>query len=286
MHVIQEAHMTTFSKFPRGNRHLALAAGLAAALASMAAFAQQTDQLTPQAGEVRLTLSMGARTVAFPAKMTPIARESVPFEAEGHAVTAEGREAMIRLQDALFRQPGGSLVLVVYGADESLAYKRARAVRGELAERHSMDPARIIASGRKAEGHGGDLAVVDIYSADATRCGGCGGSSFRTIALDSATMNLVTVTPEALPQQQAAATAAAAQQKAPQARTPARTAAPKPARAAESDVIPAPAPRPAAIARTEQRAVASMSASGCPRPRIIIDDYYPGGPIVPCRPVR
>ncbi len=88
---------------------------------------------------------------------------------------------------------------MVYGEDEALAFRRARAVRGELAERHSMDPARIIATGRKAQGHTGDLSVVDVYAADATRCGGCAGSTFRTIALDSAAMPVVTSTAEALP---------------------------------------------------------------------------------------
>jgi hypothetical protein len=265
----------------------ALGAGLAAALVSAAAVAasQQADQLMPQAGEVRITLAMGARTVAFPAKITPIARESVPFETGGHAVTQEGREAMIRLQEALFRQPGGSLVLVVYGEDETLAFQRAKAVRGELAERHSMDPARIIASGRKAPGHQGDLAVVDVYGADPTRCGGCAGATFRTIALDSATLGLVTMTPEVLPQAASQATAA----KPP---VPARTAPRAAAAAADSPVQAAkPTPAPAqrilpVLPQTEPKMQASAVVSSCQRPKIIIDDYYPGGPIVPCRAGR
>jgi hypothetical protein len=266
---------------------IALGAGVVAALAAAAAVAQPSALILPQPGEVRLTLSMGARTVAFPAKMAPIARETIPFETGGHAVTQEGREAMVRLQEALFRQPGGSLVLVVYGEDETLAFQRAKAVRGELAERHSMDPARIIASGRKAAGHQGDLAVVDVYGADATRCGGCNGVTFRTLALDSATLGLVTLTPETLPQA-AATPAKPATLPAVRPTVAARTVAP----AVNS---PAPAPRmaplavekPAATAPKADRQHAAANNSGsCAKPRIIIDDYYPGGPIVPCRVTR
>jgi hypothetical protein len=269
----QEANMTILPAAKTMTR-IALAGGIAAAALTAAAVAQQAKDLMPQAGELRLTLSMGNRTVAFPAKMTPIARESIPFEAGGHAVTPEGRQAMIQLQEALFRQPGGSLILVVYGENEALAYQRAKAVRGELAERHSMDPARIIASGRKAQGHAGDLAVVDVYSADPTRCGGCGTSNFRTIALDSATMSLVTATAEALP----TATATSAPKPAPPPRTAAAPARPT--------VIAAPATAPAPTQVFATVSAPQATPGACPRPKIIIDDYYPGGPIVPCRPNR
>lgn len=262
------------SKQPRriwGLDRWTAAGTLALAMISVDASAQRANELTPAPGEVRLTLKMGERSVAFPAKVAPIARETVPFEAGGHAVTPEGRQAMIRLQDALFRQPGGSLILVVYGEDEATAFKRARAVRGELAERHSMDPARIIATGRKADGHAGDLAVVDVFAADPTRCGGCGDSTFRTIALDSAAMQLVTVTPETLPSAAAAGAPTTAATK------------PAPARRAAATRVEL----PPAAARPAIKAAAATSASGaCPRPKIIIDDYYPGGPIVPCRPGR
>ncbi len=247
-------------------RRAAMIGAIGLALASAAALAQTAAQLMPAPGEIKLSIAMGQRTVAFPAKSEPLARETIPFEAGGHAVTEEGRTAMGRLQEALFRQPGGSLVVIVYGDDEKLAFQRARAVRGELAERHSMDAGRIIATGRKAEGHAGDLAVVDVYGADPTRCGGCNGSTFRTLALDSAAMQLVTVRPEMLPQAQVSA-------------APARPA-------------PAPAPRPpqrqaaAETAAPAPRAAAPRQAEGCPRPRIIIDDYYPGGPMVPCRASR
>jgi hypothetical protein len=256
-----------------------LAAVLAGGVLSAAALAQPSGQIMPQVGEVRLTLALGTRTVAFTAKSAPVARESVPFEAGGQDITPEGRNAMARLQESLFRQPGGSLVLVVYGEDEALAYKRARAVRGELAERHSMDPARIIAAGRKADGHGGDVAVVDVYQADATRCGGCNGSTFRTIALDSATMGLVTVTPEALPQAAAAQTART--EPAPAPKLAPRSAA-RPAARTETAAPPPPKP----VTRHAHVRLGVAAAAGCPRPRIIIDDYYPGGPMVPCRPGR
>ncbi|MBH0236852.1 hypothetical protein [Methylobrevis albus] len=42
---------------------------------------------------------------------------------------------------------------------------------------------------------------------------------------------------------------------------------------------PAAAPRPAAALTT---VAAALPAQTCPRPAVIIDDFYPGGPIVPC----
>jgi hypothetical protein len=135
-----------------------------------------------------------------------------------------------------------------------------------------MDSARIIATGRKAEGHAGDLAVVDVYAADATRCGGCGGSTFRTIALDSGTSALVTSIAEAV----------AGARPATQASAEPKAAAPRPQR-----IQPAAAPVPQAPAvAVAPRQQAAVQSSGCARPKIIIDDYYPGGPIVPCRSTR
>jgi hypothetical protein len=269
-----------FARLLRKSLLALMTAATAAAGGVALAQTKSAAELMPLPGEARLTLTMGDRSVAFPTRIAPLARETIPFEANGHAVTEAGRQAVSRLHEALFRQPGGSLVIVVYGENEALAFQRARAVRGELAERHSLDPARIVATGRKTSGHAGDASVVDVYGADATRCGGCGASTFRSIALDSATLALVTSFAEALP----AARMPAAQPEAaarPAAAPPARPAArPQPAEAQRA--APA-APRIQAAARP---ATAAPESAGCPRPRIIIDDYYPGGPIVPCRAGR
>jgi hypothetical protein len=267
--------MTVFHRLTR-KISSGIAAAVVVTLAVGAAHAQlNASDLLPAAGEQRLTLTIGGRSVAFPAKITPIAQVTVPFESAGHAVTEEGRQALVRLQEALFRQPGGSLILVVYGENEALAFQRARAVRGELAERHSMDPARIIATGRKAEGHAGDLAVVDVFTADATRCGGCGTSTFRTVALDSGAASLVTSTAETLPGVvQQPRTAAE-----PRALTP-EQAIPRPPKV--QTAAPKAAAQPAMPRQQAAVRPAQQPAAGCVRPRIIIDDYYPGGPMVPC----
>lgn len=273
---------------------IAFAAGLVAAGGGLAVAQQRAADLMPLPGEQRVTLSTGTRTVAFPAKTNPIARETIPFESKGHAVTEEGRQAMQRLQEALFRQPGGSLILVVYGENESLAFQRARTVRGELAERYSMDPARIIATGRRAEGHTGDLAIVDVFGADATRCGGCAGTPFRTIAAESGTTALVTSFAEALQDAKPAtpATAATPPRVSPARAVPQQAAAPAPGpvQPASPPRTPAPALResPTQLAAPAPRGPATAprempAQTGCERPKIIIDDYYPGGPLVPCR---
>ncbi|MGL4242584.1 MAG: hypothetical protein ACRCTI_15850, partial [Beijerinckiaceae bacterium] len=56
--------------------------------------------------------------------------------------------------------------------------------------------------------------------------------------------------------------------------------------AAVQPVAPA-APKAVAPApRIEAQLEQAQPSGACPKPRIIIDDYYPGGPIVPCRPAR
>jgi hypothetical protein len=272
----------------------------------------------PRAGEMRLNLRMNGTSAAFTGAMEPVAREQIPFEDGEYSVGQNTREAIAKLQQKLAASKGKSMIIVAYHADEMTAYRRARAVRGEMIERFQMDPAIMIATGRTVPEHTAGLTVVDIHTVDPASCTGCGNATFRTLAYDSGTVRLVTLIPEILADQGAKlAPAAAVTRPAPvrqivqSAPTPATAPAPvrqilRAAPAPESTSAPvqtakpAPAARKAAavkadpanrdyiprqeIKRLKERTMALASGS-CPRPRIIIDDYYPGGPLVPCKAV-
>ncbi len=237
----------------------------------------------PAADEIRLTIRMNERNFGFASKQEPMARRTMMFETTDHAPTDEMRAIVAELAPLLQAAPADkAFVITAYAADPIIAYRRARAVRGELIERHQVAAARLVAAGRAAPGHVGGATIVDLHQIDPAACSGCGETPFRTIAFDSGTSRLVTMLPERLATPGGAAGPAAALPK-PAAPKPA---APKPAAARQETarIVPAPPlqPRPAPDLRP-LRNTAPVASGACPRPRIIIDDYYPGGPIVPCR---
>jgi hypothetical protein len=289
----------------------------------------------PRPGEMRLNLKMNGTSAAFTGAMEPVAREQVPFADGEHSVGQNTREAITKLQQKLGATKGKTMIIVAYHADEMTAYRRARAVRGEMIERFQMDAASMIATGRSVPEHTSGLTVIDVHSVDPASCTGCGNATFRTLAYDSGTVRLVTLIPEILADQGAKpepvitaaksapvrqilqagpmpeSTVSSVQASGPTTAVPAakpapirqivQTApAPEPTGATVQAPKPAPVARKAAAIRTEptdkdyvppqelkrlkERTMALASGS-CPRPRIIIDDYYPGGPLVPCKPV-
>ncbi len=289
----------------------------------------------PRAGEMRLNLKMNGTSAAFTGAMDPVAREQVPFADGEHSIGQSAREAIATLQQKLVAAKGKTMIVVAYHADEMTAYRRARAVRGEMIERFQMDPATMIATGRTVPEHTSGLTVIDIHTVDPASCTGCGNATFRTLAYDSGTVRLVTLIPEILADQGSkpspALTAAkpaplrqivqAAPRQEPTI-APVQTTKPAPAmvdvkpapvrqilRAApapEPTIAPVQAAKPTPVARKagpikaepmekdyvppqemkrlKERTMA-LAGGSCPRPRIIIDDYYPGGPLVPCKPV-
>jgi outer membrane protein OmpA-like peptidoglycan-associated protein len=289
----------------------------------------------PRAGEMRLNIKMNGTSAAFTGAMEPVAREQIPFADGEYSVGQNTREAIATLQQKMAASKGKTTIIVAYHADEMTAYRRARAVRGEMIERFQVDPATMIATGRTVPEHTSGLTVVDVHTVDPASCTGCGNATFRTLAYDSGTVRLVTLIPEILADQGAkpvpavtVARPAAIRQIIQAAPTPRPTTAPaqatrpapavvdvKPApvrqilRAApapEPTIAPAqavkraPVTRPAAATRAEptdkdyvspqevkrlQERTMALASGSCPRPRIIIDDYYPGGPLVPCKPV-
>jgi hypothetical protein len=285
-----------------------LSAGAATALIAgvlIQAGPTAANEAVPGPGEVRLTVRLNERNVSFPSALEPVARKTITFETKEYAPTDEMRQGVAELKAALAAlKPDASLIITAYASDDFIAYRRARAVRGELIERHQMDASRIIAAGRIAAEHTGGATVIDVNQVDPTKCTGCGPTPFRAIAYDSGTMRLVTVLPEMLaataqPQAQkaeASAPVAAAPVVAPKPapvaipRAPVQQAAkPKETETKSGRIIAAPPAAvqpPQAIQRPVAQRIATpqprAAAGGCPRPRIIIDDYYPGGPLVPC----
>jgi hypothetical protein len=282
----------------------------------------------PRAGEMRLNLKMNGTSAAFTGAMEPVAREQVPFADGEHSVGQNAREAIAKLQQKLAGGKGKTMIIVAYHADEMTAYRRARAVRGEMIERFQMDPATMIATGRSVPEHTTGLTVIDVHAVDPASCTGCGNATFRTLAYDSGTVRLVTLIPEILadqgakpepvittakpaPVRQITRTAPApepettiapvqAAKSAPVRQIVRAAPAPEPTFAPLQVAKPAPAARkltaiktetqgkdyvpPQEMKRLKERTMA-LASENCPRPRIIIDDYYPGGPLVPCKPV-
>ncbi|WP_332685426.1 hypothetical protein [Bosea sp. (in: a-proteobacteria)] len=266
-----------------------------------------------------LRLEFSARTVTI--GVVQAAREimttgAIPFAPGSWEVTSEAQRAIGRLRNE-FRgnvPKGAAFAILVSGGDEVVNYRRARGLRTALIEQQLEDAGRIVIAARAAgEGQSADSgkARVDLVPIDPARCGGCGNTPFRTIALDTGVSKLVRATAEdvvvaASPQSGANKEAAevttaplpAARPRLtqnPPAPVPAPLPAPAPQRARaprlEAPALAAPAPVQRPVARTAMaerdghyapRRRAARSQGGCPRPDIIIDDYYPGGPLVSC----
>jgi len=233
------------------------------------------DNAPPKADEIRLTLKMSERSISFVTKLEPLARRTIVFEGQDHAPTDAMRAAVAELAPILAAAKAeNAFVVTAYAADPIVAYRRARAVRGELIERHQISAARLVAAGRAAPGHVGGAAIVDVHEIDPAACSGCGPTPFRSIAYDSGALRLVTMLPERTAAAQPASRPVALPLPQP------RPALPPAARPA----APIPAPREARV--PAPRAAFRASDNACVRPRIVIDDYYRGGPLVDCRGLR
>lgn len=256
-----------------------------------------------------LKLEFSSRTVSF--GVAQAAREimttrQIPFAPGSWEVTSDARRAITQLRD-IFRgnaPKGAPFAILVSGGDEVVNYRRARALRTQLIEMQLEDAAKVVIAARAAgEGQASDdgKARVDLVPLDPARCGGCGDASFRTLALDTGVQKLVRAIAEdtVVPASQVAGkdgkdTADVATAPVPPVRqqatekAPSRVQAPRPAQKLALDR----SAEPRYDGRTvlvepddygQQRRRISRSVNrGCQMPDIVIDDYYPGGPLVGC----
>lgn len=250
-----------------------------------------------------LKLEFSSRTVSLgvaQAAREIVTTRQIPFAPGSWEVTSEARRAMTQLRD-IFRgnaPKGAPFAILVSGGDEVVNYRRARGLRTALIELQLEDAAKVVIAARAAgEGQASDdgKARVDLVPLDPARCGGCGDVPFRTLVLDTGVQKLVRATAEdvVVPASQLAGKEAAdiaatplppVRQQAGE-RTQAARQAPKPA-------LERPAPprqeartvwtAPDDYAQPRRRAARGTGRGGCPLPDIIIDDYYPGGPLVGC----
>ncbi|HEV7335280.1 MAG TPA: hypothetical protein VGO06_04860 [Bosea sp. (in: a-proteobacteria)] len=261
-----------------------------------------------------LRLEFSGRTVTI--GVVQAAREimttgAIPFAPGSWEVTSEAQRAIGRLRNE-FRgnvPKGAPFAILVSGGDEVVNYRRARGLRTALIEQQLEEAAQIMIAARAAgEGQSADdgKVRVDLVPLDPSRCGGCGNTPFRTVALDTGVSKLVRATAEDVIIAASSPNTADKQSKeitavplpAPRPRLsedrPAAAPAPAPqrARAARPEIpaldMPAAPPRPVArtamVERDSYQAPKRRAARGrgCPLPDIIIDDYYPGGPLVGC----
>jgi hypothetical protein len=288
-------------------------AALAVIISAGAGFAQ-ADGGNPDAPKVAerpqsLKLEFSSRTVSL--GVAQAAREimttrQIAFAPGSWEVTSEARRAITQLRDVFHGNApkGAPFVILVSGGDEVVNYRRARALRTQLIEMQLEDAGKVAIAARAAgEGQANDdgKARVDLVPLDPARCGGCGDVPFRTLVLDTGVQKLVRASAEdvVVPATQvagkegretgdvAAAPLPPVRQQATE-KAPQRVQAPRPAQklAFERSAEPRYDGRTVFVDTDDygqQRRRISRSVSrGCAMPDIIIDDYYPGGPLVGC----
>lgn len=326
-----QTDIATAIRAPGEGRRLLAVAALAILVSAGAALAQPdrdgaaagpmpaiTEPAAPGAPKIAerpqsLRLEFSARTITV--GVVQAAREimttgAIPFAPGSWEVSSEAQRAIGRLRTE-FRgnvPKGAAFAILVSGGDEVVNYRRARGLRTALIEQQLEDAAKIVIAARATgEGQSADSgkARVDLVPLDPTRCGGCGNTPFRTIALDTGVSKLVRATSEDViiaastqggaEKESAEVTAVPLPAPRPRLTQEAPAAAPAPQRARaprqEMPALDAPAPVQRPVARTAMaerdsyhapQRRSARSRSGCPLPDIIIDDYYPGGPLVSC----
>jgi hypothetical protein len=287
-----------------------------AAASQMPSFTETAPAGAPKIAErpQSLRLEFSGRTITV--GVVQAAREimttgAIPFAPGSWEVTSEAQRAIGRLRNE-FRgnvPKGAPFAILVSGGDEVVNYRRARGLRTALIEQQLEEAAQIMIAARAAgEGQSADdgKARVDLVPLDPSRCGGCGNTPFRTVALDTGVSKLVRATsedvivavssPSTADKQSNEVTAVPLPAPRPRLSEDRPAAAPAPApqraRAVRPEVpaltMPAAPPRPVArtamVERDSYQAPKRRAARGrgCPLPDIIIDDYYPGGPLVGC----
>lgn len=296
----------------RTNRLRLAVAALAVIVSAGAGFAQ-AEGGNPDAPKVAerpqsLKLEFSSRTVSLGVAQS--AREimttrQIAFAPGSWEVSSDARRAITQLRD-IFRgnaPKGAPFAILVSGGDEVVNYRRARALRTQLIEMQLEDAGKVVIAARATgEGQATDdgKARVDLVPLDPARCGGCGDAPFRTLVLDTGVQKLVRASAED-------AVVPASQVAGKDGKDTDVTVAPLPPvrqQATEKTVERAQAPRPApklATARQaeprydgrtvmvepddygqQRRRISRSTNRGCATPDIIIDDYYPGGPLVGC----
>ncbi|KRE22205.1 hypothetical protein ASE66_27575 [Bosea sp. Root483D1] len=292
---------------------LRIAVAAVAVIVSAGTGFAQTDGGNPDAPKVAerpqsLKLEFSSRTVSL--GVAQAAREimttrQIAFAPGSWEVTSEARRAITQLRD-VFRgnaPKGAPFVILVSGGDEVVNYRRARALRTQLIEMQLEDAAKVaIAARATGEGQANDdgKARVDLVPLDPARCGGCGDVPFRTLVLDTGVQKLVRASAEdvVVPASQVAGkdTTDVAAAPVPPVRQQATEKAPQRAQAprvvAQRPALDRPAePRydgrtvwadPDDYGQQRRRISRSVNRGGCQMPDIVIDDYYPGGPLVGC----
>ncbi len=293
---------------------LRLAIAAFAVIVSAGAGFAQTDGANPDAPKVAerpqsLKLEFSSRAVSF--GVAQAAREimttrQIPFAPGSWEVSSDARRAITQLRD-IFRgnaPKGAPFAILVSGGDEVVNYRRARALRTQLIEMQLEDAGKVVIAARATgEGQANDegKARVDLVPLDPARCGGCGDASFRTLALDTGVQKLVRATAEdvvvptspvtAKDRKDTTDVAAAPVRQQTTEKAPQRLSTPAPRPAQKLALDRSAEPRydgrtvlvePDDYGQQRRRINRSVSRGGCQMPDIVIDDYYPGGPLVGC----
>lgn len=267
--------------------------------------------------ERSLTLTFPTRTIEATVDAAALVRATAAFQpgrAEIAATDAKGFLKSLDKAEPLLKSGQAVLVAVEYRAgdpaERDLAYARARSLRSLLVggvKGLSSDRVVIAAlAGNPASVRFATVVFAPLSLGSAGKADG--GDPVRAVALDSAYIgpvyaDLAGGLPEAAPAEASKAAEPAATSSADQPKDGASAPKPEGSKAASASAETAPqapdaaAPSPSAEAfapveqpreaesgRTSEEASADLryTVAWCPRPARILDDFYPGGPIVPC----
>ncbi len=254
--------------------------------------------MNPAHAAERFTLSFPSREIAGSLEEAAIHRIKVPFE-DGATELSKSAEStflsdLLRLQNGLPRT-GPILVAIEYRAGDAeaadLSYRRLNWLRSAIIAKQaafSTDRVVIAAFARADAPPGTEVLVLPVeleLAADPEDDGG-----LRAVALDSAFMGPVFIrlddaddaavassVPAGPPPAAAAADPASTSEGQPTTpAAPSEPGAPVDTADAGGEAVQPPAPG------TQPSAAVAYKAVWCPAPDRPLDDFYPGGPIVPC----
>jgi hypothetical protein len=200
---------------PRTTTRLAAALSLAAAL-----FAAAPSLAQAPAGSV---LDVGGRNLLFTAAPQPVLTLALPFERDNALLLKEAQAQLKQVSSGPFRGVDLHVVLVT-GPDAKLAFERARTVRAALVRMGQADGrALAAATGEQAPGATSaattsaapseeriEQVEVSIVKLPRAACKACNATTLGTIALDTASVRLATLTAARRPPLASAAAATGA----------------------------------------------------------------------------
>lgn len=173
-----------------------------AATGSMLAAAPGAGARTGDAAKPTAVLELGGRTLAFRAAPQDVVSFDLTFET-GNAILLQPALQRLRQPDlGPFASAGGAVlhIVTVSGADQQLAFERARTVRAALVRVGMAEARGLAAAAVEAEGSGPatgsgrhEQVTITVLKVTRAACPACTSTTLGTAALDSGTVKMSTL---------------------------------------------------------------------------------------------